>query len=503
MATTIIKYALITLGVIVFYETLRALLLTRIRKILYRSVKDYLAEYHTRLDRYKFMHKVVVKQELINNPEIHGSIIEHAAEKGQKIRDVQEQVDRYIDEIVPFFNLLSYYKLGFWVANFFLNLIYEVVIDSENAAKLKKIPSDSVVVFVMNHRSNIDYILVAFMLAHQISLSYAVGEWARVWPLEYIFKSFGAYFIRRKYRETLYHLVLEKYVQLISLQGVTQGIFLEGGLTRDGTFRQTKVGILDYIIRIKKDPKFTRELVFVPAAINYDWVLEDRTLLQEWKAGKEKSGFGENLVSLARIALKGPATVTANTARYLTGRLKRHGYASVSFGDPVFLSDFLKREKKDIFEKERHARLSRVQVFADQLMDSIGAVIPVTPVCITSLAVLELEKDVFQKDELIRRITELRALFREKNCRMVLGKAFEQSSRILENLEQEKKERKKELVAFEAEFMDHEQATQTAETALDIMRRRKMVSVRKDRISVNNKKRPLLEYYANSLKHLL
>jgi glycerol-3-phosphate O-acyltransferase len=39
------------------------------------------------------------------------------------------------------------------------------------------------VVFVMNHRSNMDYVLAAYLAAEQTSLSYAVGEWAQIWPL--------------------------------------------------------------------------------------------------------------------------------------------------------------------------------------------------------------------------------------------------------------------------------------------------------------------------------
>ncbi len=29
-----------------------------------------------------------------------------------------------------------------------------------------------------------DYLLVSFLAAEQVALSYAVGEWARIWPLQ-------------------------------------------------------------------------------------------------------------------------------------------------------------------------------------------------------------------------------------------------------------------------------------------------------------------------------
>ena len=139
-----------------------------------------------------------------------------------------------MDEIVPSFNLLAYYRLGYGVARLVLPLLYKVSVGHEPRAALNAIPRDSVVIYLMNHRSNADYVLVAYVLSGRVAVSYAVGEWARVWPLETLFKSFGSYFVRRRYPEALYHKVLERYVQLITRHGVTQGVFIEGGLTRDG-----------------------------------------------------------------------------------------------------------------------------------------------------------------------------------------------------------------------------------------------------------------------------
>ncbi len=503
MFETIIRYILVAIGILLAYEIIRALILTKIRDKLYRSVKEYIEEYHVRIDRFKLIHKLVVKHELLNNGEIHAAILDHAREKDISIREVQDLVEEYIDEIVPVFNLLSYYKIGYVIANSLLNMIYEVVIDHENADKLKKIPHDSVVVFVMNHRSNIDYILVAYMLAQQISLSYAVGEWARVWPLEYIFKSFGAYFIRRKFREKLYHLVLEKYVQLISLQGVTQGIFLEGGLTRDGNYRQAKIGILDYIIGTRKNPSLQKELVFVPAAINYDWVLEDKNLVQEWQKGKEKSGFRDHVSSLTRILFKGPLILILNLFRYLTGRLKHHGYASVSFGDPVFLSEYLKKEKTNPLHLDRKTRLSRIQDFANDLMGHISSVMPVTPVSLVSAALLSFGDSSFTLDKLTRRIRYMRIHLKKKDCRMVLGREFEPSLKSVRNLNEEKKSRKKELVRFEEKFLEQDEAKQTVRMGLDLLKRRKAVTIKKGMVTINPKMRNIIEFYSNSIQHLL
>ncbi len=500
MILQIIKIILIIIGFILVYEIIRFIIKDKILKRLYRSVRKYISEYNIKLDTYKFMNKFIVKQEIMNDDDIHNAILVHARENGLDIPQVDELVEQYIEEIVPFFNLLSYYKIGFWIANLFLNIIYEVVIDRENAQKISKIPRDSAVVFVMNHRSNVDYVLVAFMLARNISISYAVGEWARVWPLEYVFKSFGAYFLRRQYREKLYHLVLEKYIQMISRQGITQGIFIEGGLTRDGRFRDSKIGLLDYIVKIKDNPEYKNDIVFIPVGINYDWVLEDRVLIREWKENKEKTGFRENIRSFFSIVLKTPFIILFNSVRYLTGRLKQHGYASVSFGDPVTVSEFLKKNK-NFFKLNRNDRLAVVKKFADSLLLKIGDVVPVTPVCLASKAILMLNRDSFDRNTLVNKIIEINQELKKNKRRIVIGKAFSSYQQTLDTLNVEKNDRKKELVAFEEDFLGVNEARNMSRIAMEILQRRHFIKIKKNAIIINKKYLPFLEYYANLLNY--
>ena len=130
----------------------------------------------------------------------------------------------------------------------------------------------------MNHRSNMDYVLAGFLAADQAALSYAVGEWARIWPLSALIRAMGAYFVRRNSRDELYRRVLERYIAMATEAGVPQAVFPEGGLTRDGRMREPKLGVIDYMLRgFRIDGE--RDLVFVPLGINYDRVLEDRSLL--------------------------------------------------------------------------------------------------------------------------------------------------------------------------------------------------------------------------------
>ncbi|MGH7484936.1 MAG: 1-acyl-sn-glycerol-3-phosphate acyltransferase, partial [bacterium] len=174
-----------------------------------------------RIDRFKLTAKPFVRATLLQDPAIAAAVAEHSAETSLSEPATWKLVETYIDEIVPFFNILTYYKVGLVVSRILLNFFYKVSAEYAGRPSREVMPRDAIVIYLMNHRSNADYVLVGYVLSGQVAISYAVGEWARTFPLEYIFKSFGAYFIRRKFREKLYQTVLERYVQLITRNGVT------------------------------------------------------------------------------------------------------------------------------------------------------------------------------------------------------------------------------------------------------------------------------------------
>jgi glycerol-3-phosphate O-acyltransferase len=385
------------------------------------------------------------------------------AEHGLSETTVRRLVREYLDEIIPHFNVLSYYKLGYNVAKVLVNLLYKVSVDYQDEAALAQIPNRDVVVYLMNHRSNADYIVVAYVLARGVHVSYAVGEWARAFPLEYVFKNFGAYFIRRRFREPLYHTVLERYVQLITRNGVTQGIFPEGGLSRDGKLRGPKLGLLDYILRTLRDEDFDRDIWLVPVALNYDRVLEDRSLIRELIDQRDRPG---RLAQLGTVL----SYLAGNTARLLTGRLKRYGRVAVNFGTPWSMREWLRTAPKDVLDLPKEQRLPELEQLARSMLARIGAIVPVTPVPLAAAALLSFGQTAITRDALLERMDQLRDRLQEVNAKVVRG-----GTRI-------------------AEIWDR---------AWRMMRMRRLVVAEGNTLVVLPNGRPLLEFYANSIAHLV
>jgi glycerol-3-phosphate O-acyltransferase len=369
------------------------------------------------VDRFKLAKKAEIKETLLADQVIAAAVKEHATEFSLDEAAVWRRVEAYIDEIVPFFNILTYYKVGLAVSKALLGFFYKVSAEYAGRESSEILPRDSIVIYLMNHRSNADYVLVGYVLSGRVAISYAVGEWARTFPLEYIFKSFGAYFIRRKYREKLYHAVLERYVRLITRNGVTQGIFLEGGLSRDGKLGKAKIGLLDYLLGVARDPAMRRRIYIVPVAINYDRVLEDRSLLRELEVreGRKRPPLYAQLGEVLRY-------VWWNMVRLVARRWRRYGRAAVVIGEPFPIEPWLDeqdRETGGLFEIERADRLARVQLLSDSVLERIAAIVPVTPVPLACAALQSFDGDFISHKQLISRMAEMHEVLNELNARVI------------------------------------------------------------------------------------
>ena len=417
-----------------------------------------------RIDRFKLASRAHVRARLLSDERIAEAVAAHAAEHRISEPAAWRTVEHYVQEIVPFFNVVAYYQIGYRVSGWLLNMFYKVSVEFAEPRARERLPRDAVLVYVMNHRSNADYVLVSYALAGQVAISYAVGEWARAFPLEHVFKAFGSYFIRRRYREPLYHTVLERYVQLITREGVTQGIFVEGGLTRDGKLRPPKIGLLDYVLGIGRDAAYASRLHIVPVAVNYDRVLEDRSLLRELESTEGRSR-PSRIVQAWEVA----HYVGWNLVRLVTRQWKRYGRAAVVVGAPIPLGEWFAAQR-DLFTLEKPARLARVQSLCDSLLERVGALIPVTPVPLVCAAIQSFDGDFIPRDRLLERIDEMRGVLRELNAGVV---------------------------------RQDRGADEVFDRAYRMLRMRRVLSRTGTGYLVLPKGRPLVSYYANSVAHLL
>lgn len=379
-------------GIFALVTVLDRLLLPSVRwyfqKRFNRAVERLNKKLQLQIQPFKLTRRRVLIDRLTHDPVIMEGVAKAAAETGEPVDVVGERAKRYAREIVPHFSAFAYFGFAARVARWLSQSLYRVRIGLLDEEGMAKVGPDSTVVFVMNHRSNMDYVLVTYLAAERSALSYAVGEWARVWPLQGFIRSMGAYFIRRKSRNPLYRCVLSRYVQMATEGGVAQAIFPEGGLSRDGHLGEAKLGLLSYIVK-GFNLEGARDVVFVPVGLNYDRVLEDRVLLAaKGEGGKPK--FDSGPMAILRF-------LRHQLWLRLTGKYHRFGYACVSFGSPVSLKAYL--------AGAIGSRDEQITSLGDKLMADIGKVVPVLPVSLIatimqdtkSLSMIGIKGEVHQR----------------------------------------------------------------------------------------------------------
>ncbi len=268
--------------------------------------------------------------------------------------------------------------------------LFRVRVRYQDEAALLERMADSTLVFVINHRSTLDYLVAATALADRAIVSFAAGEWARYWPFEPLLRTVGGYFVQRGSGNRLYRAVLAAHVRRSIEEGVPQAFFIEGNLSLDGRLGAPRLGLLDYTVR-GFGPERARDVAFVPTAVNYDRVLEDRNLQIMKSRGKRPSrvrylqaifGFWFHQAWLA-----------------LRRRWRPFGHVNLTFGSPLSLREWTRGRGLDPARADRAARFSAVEELARELMERIAGVMPVLPVPLMAAVVTRAGPEGVTPDE--------------------------------------------------------------------------------------------------------
>jgi glycerol-3-phosphate O-acyltransferase len=462
---TISIWIFLLLVIIAIIDVLDRILIPSTRWFLRRRINRVIDEIGTRLDieirPFQLTKRQVLIDRLAYDPKVLDAIKEFAKEQDMPLEVVQSKAITYAREIVPSFNAYLYFRIGYWIAKKVARILYRVRVGLVKEQHYASIDPESTVVFVMNHRSNMDYILVAFLAAERTTLSYAVGEWAKIWPLHTLIRAMGAFFVRRYSGNALYRRVLERYIHMATREGVCQAVFLEGGLSRDGGLQKPKLGLIDYMLR-QFDLTADRDIVFIPVGINYDRTVEDRSLIRALDPTSKKRSWWFVFRTTAGFILR-------SLLLMVLSRWRRYGYACVNFGDPLSVKAYCRDRNLNFSILERPERFQEVQKLSHELMQGIASVVPILPVSLVSTVFLE---DM---------VTEMDILEIEARSNRLIKKLKEKGAPILDS--------------------SHSTRAHAIADAVDIMLLRRMISRNGDRFTVIPEEKTLLAYYANAIGH--
>nr|WP_269472364.1 glycerol-3-phosphate 1-O-acyltransferase PlsB [Candidatus Erwinia haradaeae] len=249
-------------------------------------------------------------------------------------------------------------------------------------------------VYVPCHRSHIDYLLLSYVLYNQglVPPHIAAGINLNFWPVGFLFRRLGAFFIRRSFKgNKLYSTVFREYLSDLFIRGASVEYFVEGGRSRTGYLLNPKTGILSITIQaMLRDGH--RPIVFIPIYIGYEHVLESQTYADELRGTSKKE---EGILSIIRGLCC----------------LRNLGQSYVNFGEPLLLTEYLTHQVPDwrksinSLESQRPAWLtSVVNEIAQKIMIRINNAVVVNTINLCATALLASRTHSLSRQQLINQI---------------------------------------------------------------------------------------------------
>lgn len=355
----------------------------------------------------------VLADRLACDPEVEDGVRRIAAERGVSVEKTRREAWRMAWDIVPAFNPYFYFRAGYRMARSCLRSLYRLRVAFVDEDTMAGVSDQAAVVFIINHRSNIDYAVANYLTASRTMLSFGVGEWSRVWPIQPLMRMTGGYFVRRDSGDPLYRLMLKRYVQMATEARVPHAIFLEGQLSPDGGVGEARLGLLSYVTE-RFDTANGPDLIFMPIGINYDRILEDRNMVRFSSA--EFRAKGKSYVLLQGVQFAGRA------AWQLIRRNRAFGFACARFGNPISFRQWLTEANVDWAQLSRKQRYDWVTKLGDRLTADIGAIVPATPVPILARVWFDNPNLALTRPALETRFSALCAELEKSGCHVVLVK---------------------------------------------------------------------------------
>lgn len=336
--------------------------------------------------------------QLLAAPWYDERLVKLAAELGRDPDSVRAEAAGYLREMAP---SLDESAVEAWRGfSRWLMRAYDVLVDEDQIAALRKLDRKATLAFAFSHRSYLDGLLLPEMIqANRLSPALTFGGAnLNFFPMGIWAKRTGTIFIRRQTKEIpVYRFALRAYAAQLVQNHANLTWSIEGGRTRTGKLRPPVFGILRYISDAV-DEIDGPEVYLVPTSIVYDQLHEVEAMTTEAYGATKRP---EDLRFLIRLARQ---------------QGQRLGRAYLDFGEPLPLRKRLEELRAD--ESGTGTEIERIALDVEH---RINRATSVTPTAVVSLALLGADRSL-SISEVLATVRPLASYIAARNW-MVAGAA--------------------------------------------------------------------------------
>lgn len=400
-----------------------------------------------------------LKESILTSRRFQQFMEKYATSRDIPIHEVRKKADGYIEEIAAGYNP-AYIKIFSVLVGWIIRTMFDGVTVNNNALnKVKRLALKGPLILIPCHKSHIDYLILSYLLYHNnmpVPLV-AAGKNLSFWPMGPIFRSGGAFFIRRTFRgAVLYSKVFAEYIFKLLEEGYNIEQFIEGGRSRTGKLLMPKLGLLSILLNAYKSGACA-DMIIVPIFIGYDRVLEEQSYLQELEGGKKEPETLKGVLK-ARKFLK-----------------KRYGKIYIQFDNPISMNELITKFGTPLPEMKPKEQNILCRNLGYRIINAINRSAVVTAYGLAASAILNCGRDRFSYSQIISIVETY------------LNYLATQEAKLADTL-----------------LLDHVRAIEHALDAfvqskfIEPVSKEKDITHPKRRYLINASRRPFLEYYKNS-----
>ena len=326
-----------------------------------------------------------LKESILTNRRFQEFMEKYATSRDTPLPEVRKKADGYIEEIAAGYNP-AYIKIFSVLVGWIIRTMFDGVTVNNNALnRIKRLALKGPLILIPCHKSHIDYLILSYLLYHNnmpVPLV-AAGKNLSFWPMGRIFRSGGAFFIRRTFRgAVLYSKVFAEYIYKLLEEGYNIEQFIEGGRSRTGKLLMPKLGLLSILLNAYKNGA-CKDMIIVPIYIGYDRVLEEKSYLQELEGGKKEPETLKGVLK-ARKFLK-----------------KRYGKIYIQFDDPISMNELTTKFGTPLVEMKPKEQNILCRNLGYRIINAINRSAVVTAYGLLAAAILNCGRDRFSYSQII------------------------------------------------------------------------------------------------------